>query len=279
MIVAVIAQGTMGSGVAARLTENGAEVRTSLAGRSEASAARARAAGMRDVDEAGIAASDIVLSIIPPGEATALAERLRPALTRAARKPIYVDCNAINPATVARVAAIIGPTGCAFVDGGIIGGPPKPGSKGTRIYVSGPDAARVAALTEYGLEMPVLSGPVGAASALKMSYAGITKGFTALGAAMMLAATRGGTAADLKRELAASQPQLLGWLTRQTPNMYAKAYRWVAEMEEIAGFVGDGPAARAMFEAAARFYEAIAADHAGAGRQTATLTAFCETKP
>ena len=279
MIVAVIAQGTMGSGVAARLTENGAEVRTSLAGRSEASAARARAAGMRDVDEAGIAASDIVLSIIPPGEATALAERLRPALTRAARKPIYVDCNAINPATVARVAAIIGPTGCAFVDGGIIGGPPKPGSKGTRIYLSGPDAARVAALTEYGLEMPVLLGPVGAASAMKMSYAGITKGFTALGAAMMLAATRGGTAADLKRELAASQPQLFGWLTRQTPNMYAKAYRWVAEMEEIAGFVGDDPAARAMFEAAAGFYEAIAADHAGAGRQTAALTAFCETKP
>ncbi|MGH7213112.1 MAG: NAD(P)-binding domain-containing protein, partial [Acetobacteraceae bacterium] len=141
MIVTVIAQGAMGSGVAARLTENGAEVRTSLAGRSEASAARARAAGMRDVDEARIAASDIILSIIPPGEATALAERLRPALTRATRKPIYVDCNAISPVTVARVAAVLAPTGAAFVDGGIIGGPPKPGSKGTRIYLSGPDAA------------------------------------------------------------------------------------------------------------------------------------------
>ncbi len=108
-----------------------------------------------------------------------------------------------------------------------------------------------------------------------MSYAGITKGFTALGAAMMLAATRGGTAADLKRELAVSQPQLLAWLTRQTPGMYGKAYRWVAEMEEIAGFVADDPAARALFEAAARFYEAIAADHEGPRRETDRLTGFC----
>jgi putative dehydrogenase len=275
IVVSVIAPGAMGSAVAARLTERGVEVRTSLAGRGQASAARARAAGMRDVDDSEIAACDIILSIIPPGQAVALAERLAPALAAAAGKPVYVDCNAINPATVARIASVLAPTGCAFVDGGIIGGPPKPGSKGTRLYLSGPQAARAAVLAEYGLEMPVLAGPIGAASALKMSYAGITKGFTALGAAMMLAATRGGTAADLKRELADSQPQLLAWLTRQTPNMYAKAYRWVAEMEEIAGFVADDPAAHAMFTAAARFYEAIAADHAGDGRETARLDAFC----
>lgn len=274
-IVAVIAQGAMGSGVGARLSTNGAEVRTLLAGRSAASAERAKAAGMRAVDEAGIAGADIILSIIPPGEAAALAERLAPALRAATRKPVYADCNAINPATVARVAKIIAPTGCAFVDGGIIGGPPKPGGKGPRIYLSGPEASRVARLTEHGLEMPVLDGPIGAASALKMSYAGITKGFTALGAVMMLGATRGGTAADLRKELAASQPELFGWLTRQMPNMYAKAYRWVAEMEEIAGFVGDDPAGRALFEAAARFYAAVAEDHEGPGKQTAALDAFC----
>jgi L-threonate 2-dehydrogenase len=275
MIVAVIAAGAMGSAVGARLVEQGVEVRTSLAGRSAASAARAQQAGMRAVEDDAIAGADIVLSVVPPGQAAALAERLRPAMAKAVRKPVYADCNAINPATVARIAAIVAPTGCAFVDGGIIGPPPKPGGKGTRLYLSGPEAGRVAALAGNGLEMPVLSGPAGAASALKMSYAGITKGFTALGAAMMLAATRGGTADDLKRELAVSQPQLLTWLTRQTPNMYGKAYRWVAEMQEIAGFVGDDPAAHALFEAAARFYEAIAADHAGTQQETARLTAFC----
>ena len=61
--------------------------------------------------------------------------------------------------------------------------------------------------------MPIQPGPIGAASAMKMSYAGITKGFTALGAAMMLAASRAGTAEALKAELSASQPALFGWLT------------------------------------------------------------------
>ena len=274
-VVAVIAPGAMGSAVAARLVAHGAEVRTLLAGRSAASAARAREAGMREADEDAIAASDIVLSIVPPGEAVALAERLSPALARAARKPVYVDCNAINPDTVGRIAAVLARVSCPFVDAGIIGPPPRPGRPGTRIYLSGPDAARVAVLGEYGLEMPLLPGPVGTASALKMSYAGITKGFTALGAAMMLAAARAGTTEHLKRELADSQPQLLAWLVRQVPGMYGKAYRWVAEMEEIAGFVGADPAAGALFQAAARFYAEIAADHADAGTETGRLSAFC----
>jgi hypothetical protein len=109
-----------------------------------------------------------------------------------------------------------------------------------------------------------------------MSYAGITKGFTALGAAMMLAATRAGTADDLKQELLTSQPALVGWLTRQMPRMYSKAYRWVAEMEEIAEFVGEDPAARQFYEAAARLYERIAADFEGDREEVAALDAFCK---
>lgn len=277
-IVAIISPGAMGSAVAARLTENGVEVRTLLVGRSNASVARAREAGMRDASEQEVAEADIVLSIVSPGDAIALAERLRPALADAARKPVYVDCNAINPGTVARIAEVIGAARCPFVDGGIVGPPPKPGAHATRIYLSGPDSERVAVLAEYGLTMPILSGPIGVASALKMSYAGITKGFTALGAAMMLAATRGGTADWLKRELAGSQPELWAWLTRQVPNMYSKAHRWVPEMEEIAGFVEEDAAARQLFEAAASFYEHIAADYAGPRRETEALSQFCSGK-
>src|ERR1035437_9833594 len=105
--VAVIAAGAMGSGVAGRLTQNAIAVTTSLAGRSPASAARAEAAGMRPVSDAEIADADIILSIVPPGEALALATRLAPHLAAAARKPLYVDCNAINPQPVARIAAVI----------------------------------------------------------------------------------------------------------------------------------------------------------------------------
>jgi L-threonate 2-dehydrogenase len=277
-IVAVIAPGMMGSGVGGRLAQNGIEVRTALAGRSAASVKRAQAAGMVGASDAQIAACDFILSIVPPGEALGLAEQLAPALRAAAKKPIYVDCNAVDPATVLRIARTVEETGTTFVDGGIIGGPPTPGSMGTKLYLSGPAAARVVELEQYGLEPRVQAGPIGAASAMKMSYAGITKGFTALGAAMMLAAARAGTADALRAELSASQPALHGWLTRAMPKMYSKAYRWVAEMEEISGFVGEDPAAAQFFQAAARLYERIAADFDGQRAECAALDAFCEPK-
>ncbi len=160
------------------------------------------------------------------------------------------------------------------MDGGIIGGPPAPGGKGPALYVSGPEAARAAVLGDYGLDIRVLDGPVGAASALKMSYAGITKGFTALGAVMALAATRGGSADALRRELADSQPALWGWLSRQMPRMPPKAYRWVAEMEEIAGFIDDEDAGTAMLAGAARLYERIAADAKSGQSDGAALGTF-----
>lgn len=274
-IVAVIAPGMMGSAVAKRLTERGLEVRTSLSGRSAATLARAAAAGMVDATDAGIAEADIILSILPPGDAVSLAERLAPALRDANNKPIYVDCNALDPKTVLRVAAVVQATGATFVDGGIIGPPPEPDSKNTRIYLSGEDAPKVAILTQYGLSMPIQPGPIGSASAMKMSYAGITKGFTALGAAMMLAATRAGTADALKAEMAVSQPALYGWLTRQMPKMHSKAYRWVAEMEEISAFVSEDPAGAQFYEAAAALYERIAADYEGDKAECAMLDAFC----
>ena len=146
-----------------------------------------------------------------------------------------------------------------YVDGGIIGLPPPPGHTGTRIYVSGPAAREVSKLSDFGVPFPFLDGPIGAASALKMSYAGITKGFTAVAVTMVLGATRGGSAAALHKELEMSQPQLLGWLTRQVPRMPPKAYRWVAEMEEIGHFVGDGTPGGDMYAAIAKLYEDIAA--------------------
>jgi L-threonate 2-dehydrogenase len=277
-IVAVIAPGMMGSAVATRLTASGLEVRTLLAGRSAATLERARKAGMTGADDSQIATCDFILSIVPPGEAQGLAEQLAPALRQAAKKPLYVDCNALDPATVVRIGRVVEETGATFVDGGIIGPPPENDSRNTRIYLSGPAAAQVAVLQQYGLSMPVQPGPIGAASAMKMSYAGITKGFTALGCAMMLAATRAGTAEALKAEMSISQPALYGWLTRQMPKMYSKAYRWVAEMEEISGFVGEDPAGAQFYQAAARLYERIAADYEGDNKETAMLDAFCAKK-
>jgi putative dehydrogenase len=107
-----------------------------------------------------------------------------------------------------------------------------------------------------------------------MSYAGITKGFTALGAAMMLAATRGGSAEALKAELSESRPDLLRYLSNQVPAMYSKAYRWVAELDEIASFVGDEHAEREMLAAAARLYERLAEDLEGKKEEIGMLDRF-----
>jgi len=264
----------MGSGVGRRLTEHKVKVLTSLAGRSEASEKRARAAGMNAVADAQLTEADFLLSIVPPGDALALARRLKGTLTAANKKPTYVECNAISPPTMLKIAEEIATTGCPFVGAGIIGPPPKPGSANMKVYAAGPAAKDFARLNDFGLIVRVLEGPLTAASALKMSYAGITKGFTALGAAMMLAATRGGSAEALRAELAESRPDLLRYLSGQVPAMYSKAYRWVAELDEIASFVGHEYPENEMLTAAARLYERIAEDYEGEKKETGTLDGF-----
>jgi 3-hydroxyisobutyrate dehydrogenase-like beta-hydroxyacid dehydrogenase len=274
--VAIVAPGNMGAAIGRRLTDNGARVLTSVAGRSAASVRRAEAAGMQAVGDAELVQTDLLLSIVPPGDAIAFAEGMAPSLADAAPKPVVVDCNAVSPETVGRIAAIVAATGAGFVDGGIIGAPPQPGTKGPVLYVAGEAASRVLALGAHGLDVRVVQGGIGAASALKMSYAGITKGLTALGAAMMLGASRAGVAEALYAELAASQPALLPWFARQIPGMYQKAYRWVAEMEEIADFLQEDPAAAEMFRGAAALYERLAGDGSGATPETAALSRFLE---
>ena len=273
-VVAIIAPGAMGAAVGKRLADNGVKVLTSLAGRSQETVARAKAAGMAAANDNEIAAADFILSILPPGDALSLAERFVPALKASNAKPVYADCNAINPATVERVAAAIAPTECPFVDAGIIGAPPKPGDAGPRFYASGAAAPRFSTLRDYGLDVRVLDGAMSAASALKMSYAGITKGTQAIGAAMMLAAARAGSADALFAELQSSQKELFPWLKRQLTLMPPKAYRWVAEMQEIAGFVGDDPAAHDLYEGAAHFYERFAEDFEQDKKDAAALAAF-----
>ncbi|MGH7015244.1 MAG: DUF1932 domain-containing protein, partial [Stellaceae bacterium] len=277
--VAIVAMGEMGAGLAARLTSRGARVRTSLAGRSTASAARAQAAGVTamDGDRDLLDGVDFVLAVVPPGEARALAKRLAPALQAEARKPAYVDGNAVGPQTARDIAAIVAKTGAPFIDGGIVGAPPKGDDAGPRIYVSGPAAEAATALRAHGLDIRVLPGEIGAASALKLGYASLTKGLVALGVDMILSARRAGVDDALMKELSASQPQVLAWLARQVPRMYPKAYRWVAEMEEISRYFDGLPDNGGMHAGAARLYATLAeaaAQRGARGNSIGALDAF-----
>ena len=278
--IAIVAQGAMGAGVGARLAARGLRVVTSLAGRSDASAKRAEAAGMAVVSDQECAQADFFLSICPPSEAMALAQKMAAQITLSApnsKKPIYVDCNAVSPQSKVAIGEVILKTGAPFVDVGIIGLPPKEGTS-PFLHASGPEAAKFGVLNDFGITVNVIDGPVGAASALKMSYAGITKGISALGSMMMLAATRAGVAEMLRGELDRSHPAFITNFQRAIPDMFDKAYRFDGEMKEIADFVGEDPQARQMYQAISEFYTRIAADHAGKRAETGALAAFLKKK-
>ncbi|VDB95370.1 unnamed protein product [Peniophora sp. CBMAI 1063] len=253
--IAIIAAGAMGSGVARRLTSAGVAVLTNLDGRSPATRKRAEDAGMRDTPFAELPRASIMLSILPPSDAEALAKRYLEAWhspgtansKSSESGPIYVDCNAVSPKTVKEIASLFEGSGIRFVDAGIIGGPPSEGYDPT-FYASADDDGALGifnSLGQYGLKISSLTGEgvgIGDASALKMSYAGMTKGITGLIATMILSAhaSSPATATALMKELHSSQPALLQRAAKGIPSMMPKAYRWVGEMNEISDFVG-GP--------------------------------------
>jgi 3-hydroxyisobutyrate dehydrogenase-like beta-hydroxyacid dehydrogenase len=243
MSVAVLHPGEMGAAVAAVARD---EVWWAPEGRSEATAERAREAGLRPapLDEL-LEQCDVVLSICPPHAALEVAQ----ACSR--YRGIYCDANAVSPETARKVARIAGGD---VVDGGIIGGPPR--EPGTRLYLSGARAAEVAALFEgTALEPVVLGGDVGTASALKMCYAAWTKGSAALLFTVAEAAERLGLADELRAEWEHSIPGLVERLEGAARAADAKGWRWTGEMREIVATFRAAGVPGGFHEAAAETFE------------------------
>jgi 3-hydroxyisobutyrate dehydrogenase-like beta-hydroxyacid dehydrogenase len=263
----VVATGEMGSAVARVLAAGGLRVVTALDGRSSRSAELAAAAGAADLGTvaAAAAAADVFLSIVPPGQAQALAEAVAASLGASRKSLLYLDCNAVSPASAVKIGAALTEAGAVFVDAGIIGFPPQPGPQATRFYVSGPAAERALALNRHGLDLRLVGGEVGQASTLKMCYASLTKGLTALGVLSLTAASRHGLAEQLLAELELSQPALLAWLEKMLTSSPPKSYRWIAEMEEIAVTFDSTDLGDDVFLGIAAVYRALA--HSGPGRE------------
>jgi 3-hydroxyisobutyrate dehydrogenase-like beta-hydroxyacid dehydrogenase len=217
----------MGAAVGAVLRSQGIPVVWASEGRSDETRARAEAAGLEDVGSVqAVAQSDVVFSICPPHAVLEVARS-------ADFGGVYVDANAVSPATAAEVGTAVG----AFVDGGIVGSPPRePGT--TRLYLSGDRAADVAELfAGSALDARVVSN----ASAVKMAYAGWTKGTAAMLLAIRELARREGVEETLLAEWELSLPGLLERYERAERSAAAKGWRWVGEMEEIAAtFEADG---------------------------------------
>jgi len=188
----------------------------------------------------------MIVSVCPPHAALEIARSV------SGFRGVYVDANAIAPATAREVAAILHGGGATYVDGGIIG--PPPASAGTtRLYLSGSAAAEVRDLfAGTPLEARIITADVAAsrlgqpasacasvradvaASALKMAYAAWTKGSAALLLSARALAEAEGVADALRVEWELSQPGLLARCRSAERSAAAKGWRWTAEMEEIA---------------------------------------------
>jgi 3-hydroxyisobutyrate dehydrogenase-like beta-hydroxyacid dehydrogenase len=230
--IGLLHPGDMGAVVGACARAAGHRVLWAAAGRSAETRARAAAAGLEDAGTVAevLAASDVVLSICPPHAALDLAREV------AARRftGLFVDGNAVAPATAREIGTIVERGGATFVDGGLIGPPPRAAGS-TRLYLSGREAKRAVALFEgSALEAIAVNDVPGAASALKMVYAAVTKGTSALLMAVRALAAREGVDDALLAEWHRSQPDLPRKSEAAARDNARKAWRFVGEMDEIA---------------------------------------------
>ena len=232
--VGILSPGDMGHTVGNVLRQNGLRVITCLKGRSQRTRQLAEKAGIADVPTYPqfVREADLILSIMVPAQAKSAATAVAEALQQVDTTLTYADCNAIAPQTVRELGDIITAAGGTFVDASIIGPPPRtPGA--TRFYASGPHLDTFSELNNHGLDVRALGDEIGLASAIKMCYASLTKGLTALCTELLTAASVLGVSDALTAEFQLSQSALFERMERGLPSMPPKARRWIGEMEEI----------------------------------------------
>jgi len=254
--IGILHPGDMGSVVGACAVAGGARVLWASEGRSAGSRERATGVGLEDAGTVAalVAASDVILSVCPPHAALDLARDV------AGRRfaGLFVDANAVAPATAREIGAVVEAGGANFVDGGLIGPPPR-NAGSTRLYLSGREAKRAAALFEASaLEAIAIADGPGAASALKMAYAAYTKGSSALLMAIRALAASEGVDDALLAEWRRSQPDLPKRSEAAARDNARKAWRFVGEMEEIAATFTAAGLPGGFHEAAAVIYERLA---------------------
>ncbi|EHA58405.1 6-phosphogluconate dehydrogenase [Pyricularia oryzae 70-15] len=288
--VAILSIGDMGAGIARLLLAHSFPVATNVSNRSKDTQQRAAEAGITTLfkdDLALVDWADVVLSVVPPADAAATAQRVVDALAfskthqrgeSSSSTLYYADMNAVSPATCRDVAAMFARARApvVFIDGCILGGPPKPPAAETASQdaaapktwkvplcpTSGPSSlADVHPLLQSTLNARPISADVGAASGLKMCFASLSKGFSAIAVQAFTTAHRLGVLGDLKSALEELAPAKLKQAEGAVTGMPPKAYRWVREMEEISNTHSvDGGFGPELFAGAAGVFKAVAQD-------------------
>ena len=233
--VAILSPGDMGHAVGRALREGGLNTITCLKGRSERTQRLAREAGIEDVPnlEEVVKRADLVLSIMVPSDASMLAQQVAKALGDTRSNAYYADCNAVSPETTKAIEAIITGAGGRYIDASIIGNPPRKGAF-PRFYTSGKHSHIMSEMDGMDIVVKNLGNEVGRASGIKMCYAGLTKGTSALHVAVLSAAESLGLSEELGQELQSSQSHAFNQMNSGLSRLPARASRWIGEMEEIA---------------------------------------------
>ena len=233
--IAILSPGDMGHAVGRALSEHGFDILTLLEGRSERTRALAQDAGFRtsaSLNELMIEA-DLVLSILVPAHAEAVAKEIAQALEETGESTLIADCNAISPMRSEYIGRIVESAGGRYIDASIIGHPPGR-DVAPRFYVSGSYADSMLELDGKGIVVKNLGNDIGRASGIKMCYAALTKGTSTLQVALLTVAESLGLSAELHDELAYSQKGALDSMKSGISKLPPNAHRWIGEMEEIA---------------------------------------------
>jgi 3-hydroxyisobutyrate dehydrogenase-like beta-hydroxyacid dehydrogenase len=232
---AILYPGEMGCAVGKVLVADGWSVCTHLNGPSLVCHGDAEAAAIEDrasLEEA-FAASDLIVSLVPPAAAVEVAEAAAKAARGSGWRPLYLDANSVSPETVTAVAAAVAAADLDCVDGAFVGSAAELGGR-TRLYVSGPRSAELAAIMPRALHAESLGLGVGAASGLKLAFAGFNKGLVALFLEVMAAGEAAGDPEVLLACLRDFYPGTVESLERLVPSYPRHAARRVDELGELA---------------------------------------------
>ncbi|HXV92687.1 MAG TPA: DUF1932 domain-containing protein [Pseudonocardia sp.] len=259
-VIGVLHPGVMGAAVGAALKPVAGAVVWAAAGRSVATSKRAELADLVGVPDLAELArrADVIVSVCPPHAARGVAEQVAAALDalgRRDRRPLYVDANAVSPATVRGIGELLGPA--HVVDGAIIG-PPAWERGRTVLWLSGPAADAVAGLFARSPFTPrVLGAELGAASALKACFALQSKALPALWLEIAAAARGLGVEEALRDELARTGTDYASALA-EAGKVEPKAWRFAGEMEEAADAIASLGLPDGFSRAAAEIYRRLA---------------------
>ena len=256
--IGILSPGDMGHAVGQRLREHELEALTCLEGRSDRTRALAEKAGIQDVStmEELVERSDLVMSMTVSAAVPGLCRQVADAIAATKSDILFAECNAVSPQLVRELEPVITGAGGRFVDVSIIGGPPRPGYS-PHFYACGDHATQFERLNDFGLTVLKLDGGTGQASGIKMCYAAMTKGASALYSQLLMAAELMGLRDPLLAEFASGQEAVLQRMERGLPTVPPRARRWVSEMEEIRDtFAGLGMTPH-IFEGVAEMYRLI----------------------